>query len=500
MELKHIFLLIAMVAICIVVIPSIYSLFSGQHSFYNPDQETCAKCHADIRSELDSSIYHLTFSCENCHVDPTINNSGLAHGNVVECRCLECHNDITVVVDRNGDGQVSSMAENIYSDKESHYPLILEAKSTPIMKGENEACVSCHTIKSLQITMNFAGAYKLKATRITGNGWQMSDYSRDVSGSNSLLTEFNGTVGMHTFPSLADFKCEKCHARERDQLDGSDSHTTFSCDTCHQLEIGYHTANVPSCLSCHVYQSGAGADAHVPFVSSANDSREKNIACSSCHSSFNDGMTFTRPSFIEWDVRSDNTSWLIENLTFGVDKDIVITKNLDGKLHNIASPINDGNDGNCISCHDDIRSAVVSGGHSNERWKGGHNYIGYTDMNMYCRSCHIPQTQNSGGQTPYPAFPFNSGSHSAIKVTCIDCHVKTDLLADVNGQIITPLYSSGNMRGIDISMAQQPYFVQSYLCIACKNAGNPSPENGPLHFKVLTEPEVTVYLNEVAYP
>lgn len=500
MESKHIFLLVALVAIGIIVIPATYSLFSGQHSFYNAvDQETCEKCHADIRSELDSSVYHVTFSCKNCHVDPTINNLGLMHGNVIESRCLDCHNDNTVVVDRNSIGQISSIAENINSDKESHYPLILEANSTPMMKGENEACVSCHTIKSLQITMNFASAYKLKAARITGNGWQMSDYSRNMSGSSPLLTEFNGTIGEHTFPLLADLNCEKCHARERDQLNDSYSHTTLSCEGCHRLAgTEYHTANVPSCLSCHVYQSGSGADAHFPFVSSANNSGEKDIACSSCHSSFNNSITFTRPSFIEWDVRSDNTSWLIENLTFGANKDITIRKNLDGKLHNISSLTIDGN---CISCHDDVRSAVVSGGHSNERWRGGHDYIGtgYTDMNTYCRSCHIPQTQDSGGQTPYPTYPFNSDSHSAIKVICIDCHAKADLLADVNGQTITPPYNSGNMGGIEISMAQQPYFVQSYLCIACKNAGNPSPENGPLHFKVLTEPEVTVYLNGALY-
>lgn len=497
MELKHIFLLIALVAIGVVAIPSIYSLFSGQHSFYNPEQETCVKCHVDIRNEMDVSVYHLTFTCGNCHVDPNLNNSGLTHENVVQRRCLECHNDITVVVDGNDNTQVSSIAENIYNNKESHHPLILEANSSPIMKGENEACVSCHTIKSLQMKISFANAYKLKATRITGAGdeWQMSDYSRDVSGSGSspLSIESNGTAGTHTFPSLADFRCEKCHARERNQLDNSNSHTTLSCDTCHQLEAGYHAADIPSCLSCHIYPSDVGADAHTPFVSNANNSGEKDIACSSCHSSFNDSITFIRPSFIEWDVRDVNNTWLIENLTFGINKDISVQKNLDGKLHNISL------DGNCVSCHDDIRNAVISGGHSNERWKGRHNYVGYADMNVYCRSCHIPQTQNSGGQSPYPAYPFNSDFHSAIKVACIDCHTKADLRANINGQMISPPFNSGDMGNIDVSMVQQPYFVQSYLCIACKNTGNPSPNNGSLHFKVLTEPEITVYLNGVPH-
>jgi len=243
-----------------------------------------------------------------------------------------------------------------------------------------------------------------------------------------------------------------------------------------------------------VYAGSPGtADAHLPFVLSANNnnlSDGSNIACSICHSSINKNITFIRPSYIEWDVVKSQNNWNIQNISFGPMKEVSVTNYIGGKLHNISKDLN------CESCHEDIKQAVVSGGHSNEQWKHKHNYLDYQDMNSYCRSCHKPLTQEKNGNSPYPAYPFNSKVHGAMKISCLDCHEKfADLLVDLNGNYETPKYKN-SMGGIEDSMALQPVFSQSYICIACKNAGNPAPlPNNPLHFKVYTEPQVTIYIN-----
>src|SRR5574337_1222554 len=106
MELRHIFLVTAIIAISIIAIPSIYSLFIGQHTFYDTRTSVCLKCHPDIREELYSSTHHLSFTCENCHVLNTSSNS--THGNVVNPRCLDCHGTPQgVVIDSKGNALIA---------------------------------------------------------------------------------------------------------------------------------------------------------------------------------------------------------------------------------------------------------------------------------------------------------------------------------------------------------------------------------------------------------
>jgi hypothetical protein len=317
---------------------------------------------------------------------------------------------------------------------------------------------------------------------------------------------------------ITQLNCEKCHSNIRNELNDSLHHTYFSCVSCHQLYSEYHSSSIPPCLTCHgtdpltvidqkgstfiaktapVYAYGQGAaDSHIPFVYNANNSNlseGSNIACVVCHSRFNIDINYIRPSYLEWDVVETNGKWEIQNLIFGPMNEISVKNYLDGKSHNISNV-------NCISCHKDIEQAVVSGGHSNEQWRNKHGYAGYTDMNSYCISCHNPITEDISGHSPYPAYPFNSQVHDAMKISCMDCHGRSgDLIVNINGIKEKAIYDGGSMGNIEESILQQPAFVQSYLCIACKNTGdpdNPSPLPGkPLHFKLYTEPQVTIYIN-----
>jgi hypothetical protein len=526
MELRHIFLIAAILMIGIVAMPQIYSFFSGQHSFYDRGTSECLKCHGDIRHELDSSAHHPGFTCENCHISDT--DSNLTHGNVVSPECMDCHgNPPGVVIDANGNMLVAPTAK-IFSDKapneESHSPFVESAKSSSFMKGENEACIACHTKKSLEISMIIADTYKFDANRITDSTWQLANFQRSIETTGSLLIQSPGSIGEHSFPLISSLRCEKCHTNVREELTNSFHHTFFSCNSCHQISSAYHASSTPPCLTCHgtspqtvtdqngnmliapiadVYGANpVGADAHIPFVLGAKNSNiaaDSNAACSSCHSSFNNNIIFSRPEYIEWDVVNENTNatnnssgtWVIQNLVYGPTKEIRVTKNTDGKMHDISI----ANNINCISCHEDIRQAVSLGGHSNEQWMQKHNYANYADMNSYCKSCHQPITQNSIGTSPYPEYPFNSNDHGAISITCMDCHGKQGTLSvNIGGVMQTPNYNSTSMGGIEVSIGQQPAFVRSYLCIACKNTGNPVP-NTSLHFRLYTEPQVTIYIN-----
>ncbi|MCZ7400084.1 MAG: hypothetical protein O8C62_10510 [Candidatus Methanoperedens sp.] len=327
-------------------------------------------------------------------------------------------------------------------------------------------------------------------------------------------------TGQHSFYDNSTYAgtpyCLKCHSDILQELNSSAHHHSFTCGNCHGIpdtgsNMTHGNVTIPDCLDCHgsspatvtdqnnnawiapaaaVYNESApaGADAHIPFVLSANNSIYKgnNAACISCHSSFGNGINFSRPGSINWNVTNSSGTWMIENLTAGQIKTVAITKSLDGRMHNITSSVN------CVSCHDDIRQAVLSGGHSNEQWAKAHNYTYYTDMNDYCSSCHNPQTQVNNN-SPYPAYPFNSPKHGAINISCMDCHGKSNILVNIYGGWNTAPYNSGSMGSIETSIAQQPAFTQSYLCMACKDTGNPVP-NPSLHFTYYTEPNVTVIL------
>lgn len=446
MELKNVFLILALFCIMIISMPTIYSKFSGQHDIIEAGR--CVKCHSDVQHDLESSTYHESFACEYCHgIDGGGNDS--THGNVINPRCLYCH---------------SNIEEDLNDD--SHNPFIIGAISSPLKKGENEACISCHTTKSLDMAFTYSNTYKLTATRDNSNdsGWQFTG-SKDMGSTIQYNIKYDQSSGQHYFPSLDSLKCEKCHQDMRDQLSSS-SHIGLLCTDCHDNN-GVHASRTSLCIDCHIYDGNN--DAHMPFISGT--SKEKNMACSSCHSSFNNNIEFKRPQYIEWDVVSNVTvvsnitveTWVIANVAVGPDKSVIVNKSLDGKLHNVNVDVD------CVLCHQDIRDAVIAGGHSNERWRQRHGYSGGV-TSEYCNSCHMRD---------------GIGIHSAVKISCVGCHNK-----------------SGDMGNIEESIAQQKLYIQSYLCMSCKNTGNPVPDaNTSLRFKYFTEPEVTIYINgEQRYP
>lgn len=538
MELRRIFLIIAILATGIIGIPSVYSLITGQHDWYDTgisddpsDQYSipCQKCHGDVREELESSSIHQTFRCINCHVNMTSNES---HVNFIAPGCLDCHATGRQVTDNNGNTLIAPIADvfggNI-PNKEVHWPFVNGAFSTLLLNTENEACIACHTRKALSISWSYFDTYSLQANRLAGSTWQVSDFAKKSQPGITSLINANESSGKHSFTAKEQLKsrCEKCHSNIRTELNNSKHHTNFGCFSCHQLHSTFHAASIPPCMRCHgsipetvtdlnnnsfiapiaPLYSGAigGPEPHIPLVLGANSSlisTDKNAACASCHSSFKNNITFTRPNFVEWDVVLSGDNWVIQNLTIGPGKKINVFKNLEGKVHNISNK----QDVSCVSCHQDIKQAVLSGGHSFEQWRKKHDpgSSDYRDnINDYCKACHQPRTEDGTGISPYPAAPFNSQVHNAVIIACLDCHSKPDgFKVFINGGMRSPPYRADKMGNIQNSINQQPEYVRSYMCIGCKNAGLPVPMSGnSLHFKLITEPEIIIYVNgQQRYP
>jgi hypothetical protein len=145
MELKNVFLILALFCMMIIAMPTIYSKFSGQHDIN--DVGECIKCHSDVQAELDSSVYHKSLACDYCHGSDGGGDDS-THGNVINPRCLYCH---------------SNIEEGLNGD--SHSSFIAGAISSPMNKAENEACIACHTTKSLDMTFIYSDTYKFTAAR-----------------------------------------------------------------------------------------------------------------------------------------------------------------------------------------------------------------------------------------------------------------------------------------------------------------------------------------------
>jgi hypothetical protein len=177
-------LAVAIVAIGIFALPSSVSLFSGQHTWYvlsgSGNDVPCEKCHAEIKDEMispDNGV-HKTVKCEGCHrtdarVGYALDDKGsvypgqgahaastqecmICHGggnfthNYVNLVCGDCHGVPFVAPRAGGFGLTTDVADT--GEKAAHLPFVDDSIDEPLMKGANEACISCHTRIGVNIT------------------------------------------------------------------------------------------------------------------------------------------------------------------------------------------------------------------------------------------------------------------------------------------------------------------------------------------------------------
>ncbi len=187
MSNKWILVGIAIAAIGLIALPQTLAMFVGQHNWYDitTDPATnygvpCAKCHADVYQELQTSVPHASStSCGDCHVVSQTNKGetlGGADGNTIHAaaapRCLDCHDGSWLGAP---DGRsILTGAEEV------HKTFASEANNSAFLKGENEACIACHTHVAVDITWTKATNISLTATEQTtptGHTWSVGNFA-----------------------------------------------------------------------------------------------------------------------------------------------------------------------------------------------------------------------------------------------------------------------------------------------------------------------------------
>lgn len=164
MEHKLILVGIAIAAVGLVALPQTLALFAGQHNFYDTMTPTngvpCEKCHADVFSELSQpgsvNTLHKNQGCDGCHVTTAPTKEGLSKGPGNDFHaaalplCLDCHS---------GSGPGLSAMEILNGPVEAHKAFANQANNSDLLRGSNEACISCHT--HVAVDINWTKAYKI---------------------------------------------------------------------------------------------------------------------------------------------------------------------------------------------------------------------------------------------------------------------------------------------------------------------------------------------------
>jgi hypothetical protein len=226
MKSKGIVLLaVAIVAIGIFALPSSVSLFSGQHTWYDLSGDgndvPCEKCHAEIKDEMisiDNGV-HETVKCEGCHrtdarVGYALDDEGAvypgqgAHAASTQ-ECMICHgggnftheyiscsgtssacHGVPFIAPRAGGFGLTEDAADT-GEKAAHLPFVDDSIDDPLMKGANEACISCHTRIGVEITWTKNENLEFDATEDGYGIWAISAFA--AGGSNVTYVNTNNT-------------------------------------------------------------------------------------------------------------------------------------------------------------------------------------------------------------------------------------------------------------------------------------------------------------------
>lgn len=207
-NLKRMFLVIAVVSAIAVAMTHTVTLFSGQHSWYNLSGKggdvPCLKCHADIGAEMNTTGAHVSVECDGCHrTDVSVGYASDIEGNIEpgqgghsasteECMichtrvaptnfthvyvtddCTDCHpqSGLPFTVPAAGGFHLTGDTEDT-GEKAAHLIFVQESLKDDLMKGANEACVQCHTEASVNVSYYIPQGYKIVLDRECG--WEVN--------------------------------------------------------------------------------------------------------------------------------------------------------------------------------------------------------------------------------------------------------------------------------------------------------------------------------------
>lgn len=208
-NLKRMFLVIAVVSAIAVAMTHTVTLFSGQHSWYNLSGKgsdvPCLKCHADIGAEMNTTGAHVSVECDGCHrTDESVGYASDIEGNIEpgqgghsasteECmichtrtaptnfthyylgdECSDCHyysGPLPFIAPAAGGFDLTGDTGDT-GEKAAHLIFVQESLEDPLMEGANEACVQCHTEVSVNVSYYIHQGYKIELNRECG--WEVN--------------------------------------------------------------------------------------------------------------------------------------------------------------------------------------------------------------------------------------------------------------------------------------------------------------------------------------
>jgi len=201
-----IIIIIIFFAIGVLVLPSTASLFAGQHLWYDLSGQgndvPCAKCHADVYTELMSS-YHRNIGC-SCHrananiTYAEVNGTTVVFGKQAHAAstvaCMLCHQyngqqairSIEIPLaslqnmsfaggfkDMSVYGSPYNYTDPNVSDAgicEVHNSFVkgaIVAGNSTLLPDSSEACAACHMIVNLTINFNISCGMSLEVNHVT---------------------------------------------------------------------------------------------------------------------------------------------------------------------------------------------------------------------------------------------------------------------------------------------------------------------------------------------
>ena len=215
-------LVIAIIGMGLFILPSTLSMFSGQHSWYDPSERgiPCDKCHFLEKEELmgssgpHSTLYHdaskrtynssanyngtagfiggLVFwggndendRCYGCHqvganfsADSSLNTTNTTWGErndtvhaAVVIYCADCHSWVD-----------DALNESLSAHKEFYSSL--NTTNSGLLKGGNSACIGCHTGVGVNISWTRNTSITFIADKSSGD-WAVSDMNATGTATN----------------------------------------------------------------------------------------------------------------------------------------------------------------------------------------------------------------------------------------------------------------------------------------------------------------------------
>ncbi|MCG2738021.1 MAG: hypothetical protein L6282_16705 [Candidatus Methanoperedenaceae archaeon] len=207
---KLILIGIGIAAIGLIALPQTLALFAGQHDFYEtsrtpPYGVPCAKCHADVYSELARSKVHEKVECEGCHILALTYKGAKVGGNesihaAGAPACMDCHDGKLTTgqwheiaktsgtcaggVNCHGSGisrdtTFKNATSILYGANESHKKFAEDAAApnATLLKGANEACVGCHTHTYVDIAWERPTNLSFKASVSPKGVWDVTNFT-----------------------------------------------------------------------------------------------------------------------------------------------------------------------------------------------------------------------------------------------------------------------------------------------------------------------------------